>query len=72
MGTSYSPHAPIKIRERKFTLNDQDRAQWIDNDEGLYNWWRASHKGKTAFIRENREEITKAILRALHREPKHD
>ena len=20
------------------SLNDEDRRQWIDNDEGLYNW----------------------------------
>lgn len=23
------------------TLNDKDRADWIRNDEGLYNWARA-------------------------------
>ena len=25
------------------TLNDSDRREWIDNDEGLYNW--ASSEG---------------------------
>lgn len=43
------------------TLNDSDRAQWIDNDEGLYNWWRSSRQSKRAFIRENRAAISEAI-----------
>lgn len=42
-------------------MNDKDRAQWIDNDEGLYNWWRSSGQSKSAFIRKNRAEITAAI-----------
>lgn len=42
-------------------MNDQDRAQWIDNDEGLYNWWRGSRQSKAAFIRANRKEIDAAI-----------
>ena len=43
------------------TINDTDRAQWIDNDEGLYNWWRGSRQSKRAFIRENRAEIDATI-----------
>ena len=42
-------------------MNDQDRAQWIDNDEGLYNWWRSSRMPKAKFIRENRDELTRCI-----------
>lgn len=42
-------------------MNDQDREQWIMNDEGLYNWWRGSHLSITNFIRQNRAEITQAI-----------
>ncbi len=49
----------------EWSLNDDDRAQWIDNDEGLYNWWRSSRQSKRAFIRENREELTRLIRRAL-------
>lgn len=51
------------------TLNDNDRSQWIDNDEGLYNWWRSSRQSKSKFIRENREELTRLILAALNRKP---
>jgi len=44
------------------TLNDTDREQWIDNDEGLYNWWRSSRLSKREFIRQNRDELTQIIL----------
>jgi hypothetical protein len=42
-------------------MNDADRKDWINNDEGLYDWWRASCMSMTRFIRENREEIDRAI-----------
>lgn len=42
-------------------MNDTQRQQWIDNDEGLYDWWKSSKKSKRAFIKENRAEIDKAI-----------
>lgn len=42
-------------------MNNTDRSQWIDNDEGLYNWWKRSRLSKTEFIRQNREEIDKVI-----------
>jgi hypothetical protein len=59
-------------KHRNQTLNDQDRAQWIDNDESLYNWWRTSRprRSKAAFIREHRAELTEIILRAINREPR--
>ncbi len=47
------------------TINDDDRAQWIDNDEGLYCWWKASGLSKQGFIRKYREEITTAIRLVL-------
>lgn len=46
-------------------MNDNDRAQWIDNDEGLYLWWKSSRQSKRTFIRENRAEITAAITAVL-------
>lgn len=55
---------------KKMTLNDSDRAQWIDNDEGLYNWWRSSHMSKSAFIKENRKELTDLILAYLNKPPR--
>lgn len=42
-------------------MNDREREQWIDNDEGLYDWWRRSGLSKRRFIRENRSEIDAAI-----------
>lgn len=50
-------------------LNNADREQWIDNDEGLYNWWRRSRQSKRQFIKENREELDACINRALGRGP---
>lgn len=47
------------------TLNDSDRAQWIDNDEGLYSWWKSSRLSKREFIKQNRAEITAAIRNVL-------
>ena len=42
-------------------MNDTEREQWIDNDEGLYDWWRTSRLSKREFIRANRAEIDAAI-----------
>ena len=52
---------------RAFTINNADREQWIDNDEGLYNWWRSSRLSKREFIRENNVELDAAIRRAVGR-----
>ncbi len=47
-------------------LNDEDRRQWINNDEGLYDLWRASeYTTMRAFIRENHKLIDAAILPVL-------
>lgn len=51
------------------SLTVSDISQWIDNDEGLYNWWRGSRQSKTAFIRANRSELEAAIRGALNRPP---
>ena len=53
----------------KQTLNDQDRAQWIDNDQGLYSWWKSSQQGKSKFINENRAELTRLIRAQLDKKP---
>ena len=47
-------------------LNDEERAQWIDNDEGLYDWWRSTRLSKREFIRQNRAELDAAILPVLN------
>jgi hypothetical protein len=50
-------------------MNNRERQMWIDNDEGLYNWWRESGLSMSAFIKENREEIDAAINSVLNRKP---
>ena len=52
---------------REFTINDSDRAEWVNNDEGLYNWWKSTKKGITTFVRENRKELDEFIYRAIGR-----
>jgi hypothetical protein len=42
-------------------LTTADISQWIDNDEGLYDWWRQSKQSKAKFIRENRQLLVSAI-----------
>lgn len=42
-------------------MNNTEREQWIDNDEGLYNWWKRSKLSKRKFIQESRAEIDEAI-----------
>lgn len=42
-------------------MNDQNREQWIDNDEGLYDWWRRSGLSKKSFVRKHRKEIDEVI-----------
>jgi len=49
----------------KIRMNDNERKLWVMNDEGLYNWWRRSHKSITVFVRENREELDRIILAKL-------
>lgn len=56
----------------KSKRNDDERWDWIQNDEGLYNWWRRSGTGKRAFLREHRTEID-TIIDAMEsgRKPAH-
>lgn len=51
-------------------MNDIDREDWVNNDESLYNWWKDSEQGITAFVRENRKILTDHINQVLSREPK--
>jgi hypothetical protein len=50
-------------------LTASDINQWIDNDEGLYNWHRSSRQSKREFIRENRADLERIIRAALNRKP---
>ena len=51
----------MSIRGKADTMNNTEREQWIDNDEGLYNWWKSSRMSKREFIKENRAQIDEAI-----------
>jgi hypothetical protein len=63
-------HYIIKPKPAKpFTLNDEDRRQWVQNDAGLYQWWQSSGIGLYRFVRENRAELTRAIKGELERGP---
>jgi len=42
-------------------VNDTEREQWVDNDEGLYLAWRSSSQPKRRFIREHRGQIDAVI-----------
>lgn len=55
----------INKKTKKFTLNDNDREEWIDNDEGLYSWYRSSRKSMREFIRNNRTDIDAHIKAVL-------
>lgn len=46
-------------------MNDSEREDWINNDEGLYLWWKSTRQSMRNFIRENRKEITRIIQAAL-------
>ena len=42
-------------------MNDRDRTDFIDNDEGLYRMQRSSGLSKREFIRQNRGFIDEVI-----------
>ncbi len=56
-------------REGRIRLDTNELSLWVDNDEGLYNWWRGSRQSKSAFIRENRDELKRLIQAQLDRKP---
>lgn len=51
-------------------MNDEERRQWVLNDEGLYNWYISSRMGLYKFIRENRDEIDRIINQVLNPKPR--
>jgi hypothetical protein len=46
-------------------MNNRERELWVQNDEGLYSWWRGTRQPMRTFLRENRAELDAAITRAL-------
>ena len=56
--------------------NDDERRNWVLNDEGLYNWMRSEYPGKRdgeydvrKWIAKNRAGIDEVIDRELNRKP---
>ncbi len=53
-------------------INDEERRQWIDNDERLYTMWKVSKMKKRDFIKENREMIDRVIRNVIEgKKPAH-
>ena len=50
-------------------LNEEDRRQWVLNDEGLYNWWTRTRLPMRKFIRDNRVVLDECIMEVLNRKP---
>jgi hypothetical protein len=48
-------------------MNNKEREQWINNDEGLYKWWKSTCLSMTRFIKEHRQEIDEYINKVLNR-----
>jgi hypothetical protein len=46
---------------RKTRHNNEERRQWVNNDEGLYNLYRSERVPMRKFVRENRELIDSVI-----------
>jgi len=46
-------------------MNNSEISQWVDNDEGLYNWWKSERCSKTAFIKSHRAELIACIQKVL-------
>lgn len=46
-------------------MNNDERHEWISNDEGLYRWWKGTRLSMRTFIRENREAIDRCIKATL-------
>ena len=50
-------------------INNHERELWINNDEGLYNWFKRERMSMREFIKRNRAEIDAAIRGVRDREP---
>ena len=55
-------------------LNDDERGDWIMNDEGLYLWFMGERYNRktlslSTFIKENRADLDRFILGVLNQEP---
>lgn len=52
--------------------NDKERELWVQNDEGLYLWYRHSGMSMRNFIRANRAKLDECIDAVLdNKKPAH-
>jgi len=42
-------------------MNDSERRDWVENDEGLYEMWKASRMPISKFVRMYRNELDNLI-----------
>jgi hypothetical protein len=49
--------------EPRLTL--KDLSQWVDNDEGLYRWWKSEGGRQRDFIVANRAAIERCVRNVL-------
>ena len=54
----------------KERLAVSDITQRIDNDKGLYCWWKSARQSKRKFIADNRSELERIIGKVLDGERK--
>lgn len=47
-------------------MNNSEREMWIQNDEGLYRWWKSTRLPMRKFIQEYKVEIDTAIDSVLN------
>ena len=47
-------------------MNNSEREMWIQNDEGLYRWWKSTRLSMRKFIQEYKVEIDTAIDSVLN------
>ena len=59
---SQNPYDP-----RSLPLDELE--DWVNNDEGLYAWWKSTRLSMRKFISENRDDLRGAIREVLDREP---
>ena len=52
---------PTKYKNK---MNDEERAMWVENDEGLYNWRQREGGSMRDFLRRNRRWIDNIIEEA--------
>lgn len=57
---------------KKFTINNNDREQWVNNDEGLYNWWKSERIPMRKFITNHRTELDLIIRKACGQEVEYE